>query len=155
MGAHGYNLCEEGHIVSLFDAGNHSTAASSEVFSMRDWEHATLIIQKGAGSACTITLESCDDFVPTTVDNLGFRYYVENTAAGDTLATVATATSAGVALSTNTGTLLVIEVNAEDLTPAYPCLRIKHTAATTSAWCAVAILTGGRYQSASTVTEII
>lgn len=154
MEVHGINLCEHGHFVQLFNPAAQSTAASSEVFSMKNWDHATIIIQKGAGSAVTITLHSCDDFVPTTVDNLGFNYYVETTAAGDTLATKATATSAGAAISANTGTLLIIEVNGEDLTPGYPCLRIAHNAAGSSTFSAIAILTGGRYKADTTATAI-
>lgn len=154
MAAHGMNICEEGHVVSLFDAGNHSTAASSEIFSMKGWDHATIIVQKGAGSASTIILEECDDFTPTTAATLPFIYYTETTAAGDTLATKATATSAGVALNTATGTLLIIEVNSEELSDGYPCLRIKHDANTTSAYCAIAVLSGGRYKADTTATAI-
>jgi hypothetical protein len=155
MAAHGINIAEEGHVVMLFDPADHTTAASSEVFSMKGWDHATIIIHKGAGSASTITLHSCDDFVPTTVDNLPFSYYAETTAAGDTLSTKSTATSAGVAISANTGTLLVIEVNSEELTDGYPCLRIAHAANTTSTWSALAILTGGRYKADTTATAIV
>lgn len=155
MGAHGMNICEEGHVVSLFDAGNHSTAASSEVFSMKNWDHATIIIQKGAGSASTVILEECTDFTPTTAATMPFVYYLESTAAGDTLATKAAGTTAGVALPTGTGTLLIIEVNSEELSDGYPCLRIKHDANTTCAFCAVAVLSGGRYQADTTATAIV
>lgn len=151
---HGITFCEEGHFVSLFDPADQSTAASSEVFSMENWAHATIIVQKGAGSACTIQVEECDDFTPTTAATKIFDYAEETTADGDTLTALAEATTAGIAISANTTTLLIIEIDAEKLTDGYPCLRIKHSAATSSHFSVIAILSGGRFQQSQTDTVI-
>jgi len=148
-------LCEWGHIVQLFNPDDHTTAASSEVFSMADYAHATIIVQKGPGSASTIVLEECDDFVPTAAASLAFRYAVEATAAGDTLTALALAGTAGIAISPNTGTLLVIELDADELSAGYECVRIKHSAAGASIWSAIAVLSSPRYAASITKTAIV
>ena len=151
----GTTLAESGHFVQLFAAADQTTAASSEVFSMRDWAHCSILINKGAGSACTIQVENCTSFAGAGAATMTFGYYLEGTAAGDTLAARVEATTGGVAIDADTNTMLIIEVDAEALPDGSPYLRIKHTANTASLWSANAILTGGRYQRDSTATAIV
>lgn len=149
-------LCEKGHFVSLFDSADHTTAASSEVFSMEDYRHATVVIQKGAGSAVTITLEECSSFAGASAATFtGYYYAEETTADGDTLTALAAGTTAGVAISANTTTMLVFEFDSAVLTSGYPYVRIKHTAAGTSQFAAVCILTEPRYGTDTTKTAIV
>ena len=154
----GFNLVENGHFVNLFSpADDNTTAASSEVFSMENWSHATIVIHKGAGSASTVVLEECTaaagtghrTFVP-------YKYAQEATAAGDTIdAALAAGTTAGVAFSANDGTFLIFEVEASALSDGYEWLRIKYDANAASEWGAFAILSGGRYQEDITATAIV
>ncbi|KKL05912.1 hypothetical protein LCGC14_2601270, partial [marine sediment metagenome] len=76
------------------------------------------------------------------------------TASGDTLSARTAATTAGVALSTNTGTMLIIEVDADELPDGSPFLRVKHDTVTNSDISITAILSGGRYQQGITSTVI-
>ena len=151
----GVTLAEVGHFVQLFAAADQTSAASSEVFSMRDYSHCTILINKGAGSACTIQLENCTSFAGASPATMAFGYYLEGTAAGDTLAALVVATTAGIAIDADTGTMLVIEVNDDELPDGSPYLRIKHDANTASLWSATAILTGNRFGQAQTRTEIV
>ena len=155
--ARGFNVAEQGHVVSLFSPVSHSTAASSEVFSMEGWAHCTIILHKGVGSASTIVLEECSAFAGTGHRTFTpYKYAQEATASGDTLdAAMAAGTTAGVAIPTGTNTFLIFEVDADALSDGYQYLRIKHNACSASIWGAVAILTGGRYQEDITATAIV
>jgi len=156
MGKSGFNLCQEGHYVSLFDPADHTTAASSEVFSMRGWSHVSIIVHVGVGSACTIELEECTSFAASTVATfVPYWYAAEGTADGDTLSNLAAGTTAGVAIDADTTTVLIFEVDAEALSDGYQYIRITHTANTASIFGAIAILSGGRFQEDGTSTQIV
>ena len=156
MGVGGMTLVEQGHFVTLFNPESVSAAATSDVFSMENWGHVTIIVQGGAGSAATIVVEECDNFTPSNVTTMGYQYAKEATAAGDVLdAALAAAGTGGTGIGTATGTLLIIEIDADELTDGYPCLRIRHSDPGTSKLIsAVAVLTGGRYQKDITATVI-
>ena len=155
MGANGIVLAEEGHFVTLIAANDQGAATSSEVFSMENWSHATILCVKGGGSAVTVTLENCTAFSGAGHATMDFSYYAENTASGDTLGARTAATTAGVALSTNTGTMLIIEVDADELPDGSPFLRVKHDTVANSDISITAILSGGRYQQGITSTVIV
>ena len=154
MARKGFVVAEEGHVVQLLTPQDLSAATSSEVFSMANWQHASIICLRGAGSASTIQVEECDDFTPTNAATMTFKYAYERTAAGDTLTALATATTAGIAHTTSTGELLVIEIDADELSDGYECVRIKCSAVGTSLSGWVAILSGGRFQEDITATAI-
>ena len=145
---------EQGHLVSLIDPVSISAAATSDVFSMENWAHATIIVQGGAGSACTVTVSEADNFTPTTAATKTFMYAVEATAGGDVLdAALQAATTAGVSIGTATGTLLVIEIDNDELSDGYPCVQINVTdPGTSKVISAIAVLSGGRYQKDITAT---
>ena len=152
----GFTVAEQGHVVSMVSPVDVTVATSSEVISMENWSHVTFICMKGAGSSATIQLEECTSFAGAGAATRIFSYALESTAAGDTLAAITAATTAGVALTTASGVLLVIEVDADELRDGYPYLRLKCADPGTSsiqAW--VAILSGGRFQEDVTASAII
>ena len=154
MGVGGMTLVEQGHFVSLFTPESKSAAGSSEIFSLENWGHATIIVQGGAGSASTIVVEECDNFTPSNVTTFAYNYAKEATAGGDVLdAALAAAGTAGISIGTATDTILVIEIDGDELTDGYPCIRIRHSDPGTSKLIsAIAVLTGGRYQKDITAT---
>ena len=127
-------------------------AKNSDVFSMKESAHASIILQLGVtGAAVTVTVEECDDVTPTNSTAIAFNYYAETTAAGDTLGARTAATSAGFDTSTNDNVFYVIEIDAAELTDGYPYLRVcldDPGAATLVS--AVAVLSGNRYSPAGT-----
>lgn len=143
----GFNVAEHGHVVNILPPVDANGGKNSDVFSMEGYAHASIIVTIGVSSGvAAITVEECDDFTPSASTAIGFRYYAETTAAGDTLATKATATTAGITPSANDNITYVIEIDASELTDGYPNLRVVF--ADPSASCivsAVAVLSGSRY----------
>jgi hypothetical protein len=157
MNAKGFVIGEAGHVVNAGPPIDINGAGlTTDTWSMRNYGHATIIWQLGVtGAATTITVEECDDLVPTTQTAIAFSYYMEVTALGDTLGVRTAATTAGITGSTNDGVMYVIEIDASELTDGYPCLRslASDPSAATLASCIV-ILSGARYGKVTSATEI-
>ena len=152
----GIVMGEQCHFVNILPPADADTVATPEVFSMKGWQHATIVLQLGVtGAAATVTVEACDNFTPSNVSAIAFAVYKEETAAGDTLGARVEVTSAGFATSTNDGVFYVIEVDAAALPDGYPNLQLKVSdpgAATFAS--AIAILSGGRYTEDQSATVI-
>jgi hypothetical protein len=152
-----FYIPNEGHVVNIIPPIDiNGTGASSDVFSMEGYSHVDIILQLGVtGAASTVTVEECDNLTPTTDTAIAFTYYTETTAAGDTLSTKASATTAGFSTSTNDNVMYVISIDASQLSDGYPCLQLElsdPSAATVVS--AVAILSGARYGSEASATAI-
>jgi hypothetical protein len=148
-----FHVAEQGHVVNIIPPQDiNGAGANSDVFSMAGYAHASIVLTLGTtGAASTVTLLECDDFVPSNTTAIGFDYYAETTAAGDTLGSKTTATASGFATSTNDNITYVIEVNADELSDGYPCLQLSMTDPTAATVVsAVAILSGGRHQPGGT-----
>jgi hypothetical protein len=153
----GINLAEQCHIVHILPPQSFDAAISSDVFSMENYAHCTIIVQAGAtnADAGNITIEECDDLNPTTDTAIVFDYYAETTDSGDTLGAKTTATVAGIDVSANDNITYVIEIDASQLTDGYPCLQLEWSipgGATLGS--AVAILSGARYAGDQSATAI-
>lgn len=153
----GINIAEQCHVVHILPPQSFDAAITSDVFSLKNYSHATIIVQAGAtnADAGNITIEECDDFTPTTDTAIAFDYYAETTAAGDTLGAKTTATTAGIDVSANDNITYVIEIDASQLTDGYPNLILKWSipgGATLGS--AVAILSGSRYAETESATAI-
>lgn len=149
-------LAEQEHIVNALPPIDIDGGANSDIFSMKDASHVSIIIQAGVtGAASTVTVEECDDVTPSNSTAIAFKYAAETSAAGDTLSSLTAATTAGFATSTNDNIFYVIEIDAEELTEGYPYLRVVFSdpgAATIVS--VVAVLSGLCYQGDQTRTQI-
>lgn len=155
MSAKGFRIAEEGHVVNILPPQDVAAGVNSDVFSLKGYAHATIIVQAGStnADAGNVTIEECDDFTPTTDTAITFNYYAETTAAGDTLG--AKTSAATIDVSANDNIMYVIEIDAQQLTDGYPNLILKWSAcggATIGS--AVAILSGARYGSPESATAI-
>ena len=153
----GITIAEELHVVNILPPVDlNGSAKNSDVFDMENYAHATIIIQAGVtGAAFTVTVEECDDFVPTTVTAIAYAVYKEETDAGDTLGVRTAVAAAGFAASLNNNIMYVIEIDARQLTDGRAKLRVAFTdpaAATVAS--AVAILSGSRYAQDQSPTAI-
>ena len=156
MGRSGFNVAEQGHIVTMIAPISISTAATSEVISMENWAHCTIICNEGAGSSATFTIRECDNFTPSNSSLIGFRYYQEGTAAGDTLSAMAAAGTGGVGAMTASGVITVAEIDAAELSDGYGYLQCNLASPGTSKVVSIiAILSGGRYTEDITATVIV
>jgi hypothetical protein len=152
---------EMGHVVNILPPIDVDTAggvAKTQIFSMKNYQHATIIIQCGVTDADggNITVEECDDFTPTNDTAIDFYYYAETTDAGDTLGARTKAEAAtGIDVSANNNIMYVIEIDAAELTEGYPCIELKwsNPGGSTIA-SAVAILSGARYAGPESGTAI-
>jgi len=135
-----------------------TAAVTSDVFSLKNYAHATIIAQAGStnADAGNITIEECDDFTPTNDTAIDFRYYAETTAAGDTLGAKQNAVAAtGIDVSANDNIFYVIEIDSAQLSDGYPNLILKWSipgGATLVS--AVAVLSGSRYAEDQSATAI-
>jgi len=145
--SNGINIAEQCHVINALgpiDVGG--VAKVSDYFSLRNHAHASIIVITGVvGNAPTITLYEATTAGPGAETAIAFAYYLESTAAGDTLATRTAATNAGISMGAANGTTLVIEIDASVLTDTYDYLAIKTSAAAACLIGAVAILSGSRY----------
>ncbi len=151
--SNGITIEEQGHVVNILPPASAVTALTSDSFLMENWGHASIIIQTGAGSVCTITVFDAASATGSGASMI-FNYAQETADAGDTLAVLAAATTVGVAMPTADNVYMVIEIDADELRDGYPWILIRADATTANYISAVAILSGGRYQKDITATVI-
>jgi len=124
---------------------------------MKGHDNLLAIVALGVtGAAMNLTVEKDADGSGAGTA-IVFRYRKEDTAAGDTLDDWAVAaTTAGIATSTNDNIFYVIEIDAAELGPDYPYVRVRLSdpAATTYA-CIIYLLYGGRVQGRTIPTVIV
>lgn len=160
----GFNVSEAGHIVNLIPPvdGNAGAPVAAQGFSMKGYDHVSIIIQLGVTAAAptSILLVSSTAASAGTTTQLAFRYYSQTTAgaskdvftAGPTVAVAAT----GIATPTgNDNVFYTIELDSSELPDGQPYLQLQVTNPASSVlMSAVAILSAGRqqYQLSPTVT---
>lgn len=159
----GFNVSEAGHVVNLIPPvdGNAGAPVGAQGFSMKGYDHASIIVQLGVTAAAptSILLVSSTAASAGTTTQLPFRYYSQTTAgkSNDVLSgpLVAVAASGIASPSNNDGIFYVIEVDSAELPDGQPYLQLQVTNPASSILVsAVAILSAGRqqYQGSPTVT---
>lgn len=152
------NIAEEAHVVNILSPQDVDGGVESDVFSMKNYGHATIIVTAGTtdADAGNITIEECDDFTPSNDTAIGFTYYKEETDGEDTLSTKQTAASdEEIDVSGNDDITYVIEIDAAELSDGYPNLILKWSDPNGATFgSAVAILSGARYAKESSATAI-
>jgi hypothetical protein len=151
------NIAENMHVINILPPQDVDTGKTSDIFSMANHAHATIIVTCGStnADAGNVTIEECDDLDGTNDTAIGFTYYKEEAAAGDTLSAKQTATTAGIDVSANDNTTYVIEIDAAELSDGYPCLCLKWSDPGGATYgSAVAILSGSRYAGSENATAI-
>ena len=152
----GLYLAEQAHDVLALAPVDVNGGKNSDVWSMKKWSHASILIALGVtGGATTVTVEECDNFVPDNSTAIAFSYYKEETAGGDTLSAKQVATTSGFAASTNDGIFYRIEIDTAQLSDGFPNLRVvlSNPGGVTFA-SIVATLSGGRYAGRESATAI-
>lgn len=148
-----FRIAEEGHIVNILPPVDITGGKTSDVFSMENYAHATIIVQIGVSAAAftKVIVEECDDFVPTTATGIAYAVYKEETALDDTLGARTAVAAAGLDPSANDNIFYVIEIDAAQLSPGKNKLRLNLTNGVNSVIAsAVAILSGARYAPGAT-----
>lgn len=150
-------LAQEMHVVNIIPPfGSAAPTKDSDVFSMKDASHATIIIQVGVqAGAFDVDLVACDDFTPSNTSAIGFNLAKEETTTGDTLDALTATASTGFSSAATNNIMYVIEVDAEDLPEGYPNLQLKLSALDNTTYVsAIAILSGLCYAGDTNRTQI-
>ena len=161
----GFNIAEQGHVVPLIypqdlDGGD----THSDVFSMENYSHATIIISIGAQSraAGVITVESCSALggggTNTKIDYTAYKCETIAGAANDDVLGAAVAvddTTGIVPPVASTGIFYVIELEATQLLTGHIGFRLDIVSAgAASIGCAIAVLSGSRYAGPQSPTIV-
>ena len=85
----------------------------TDIFNMKDQEHVSFIIQKGAGAlgTATITVEACDDVAGTNVAAIPFNY--QACVSGDTFGAMTKVTATGFATTAGANQMYKIEADVD------------------------------------------
>ena len=149
----GMHLAEAAHIVNIIPPIDISGGKTGDIFSMENFEHATIIVQIGVSAAAftAILVNACSDFSATGATAIPFKYFMETTAAGDTLTDVQAALAAGVEPTANNDVFYVIELDAASLPEDKHFVQLSLTNGVNSVIAsAVAVLSGPRYTGPET-----
>lgn len=96
-----------------------ATSAVSDVVNMENFHSVVFLVYWGVGTTgtVTVTVEACDDVVPTNVTAIPFKYRVVTGAinAGDTAGAITDAAAAGFTSTAGSHQCLVVEALAEEL----------------------------------------
>jgi hypothetical protein len=121
-------LMEQLHFVKGLDpvADVFDSTQTSDVVSMKDWNRILFAIYIGVGATgtSTITVEACDDVVPSNTSAIAFRYRQELTL--DTEGAITAAASTGFVYTAGSSKIILVEVAAQDLLASgYSFVRLK------------------------------
>lgn len=161
MGAKGFVLAEEGHLVQLWEPADHTAAESTLVVRMGKYSHLTAIISYGATPRVDglILVESCNNMTPSVHTEIVFDYYEcildFEGALGDVLSARKSAAVTGLVPTAVANTMYVIELDADQLVSGHIGFRFRQADPTgASIMSAIAILSGARYASPQSPTVI-
>ena len=162
MGAKGFYLPQDGHLVQLYEPADHTGAENCLVVRMGKYNHASIIISYGATPAAdgVITIASRSAMSGGTTTAIPFTYYKcvldFEGALGDVLgAGVAVAAATGIIPTATANTMYVIELDAEQLTPGHIGFQVLQANPTgASIMSGIAILSGARYAGDQSPTVI-
>lgn len=164
----GFNCSEAGHIINVIPPvdGNAGAPVTNQRFSMKGYDHASIIIQLGVtgGTPTSILLSACTAATGGTATHIGFRYYSQTTAgaSNDVLSAPTVVAATGITtVTTNDNTFYVIEIDSPELDAVVnaggaesPYLQVEITMpASSNLVSCVAILSAGRQQYQSSATQ--
>jgi hypothetical protein len=153
----GFNIAEMGHIVNILPPIDITGGKNGDVFDMKNYAHATIIIQVGVSAAAftKIILNECTSLAAANATAIAHSVYKEETALGDTLGARTAVAAAGTTPSANDNIFYVIELDASELSDGYNFVELSLTNSANSViGSAVAILSGARYAGDQSPTAI-
>ena len=127
-------------------------AKTSDYWSMENYSHVSIIVYCGAiTNSSTIILYESDDADGNNKTAIAFSYYqITAGVTGDRTANEAT----GLVTGTTNGSMFVIEVDADDLSPGYPFMTMITDTAGANVITIIPILSGARYAQAVPPTAL-
>ena len=155
----GFTVAQEGHVVHALPPINATSGASCDRFTMKNYSHATIIVMLGVTTLAptSIIVNSCTAATAGTATAIGFDYYAELTAAGDTLGAKTTVAATGITTVTaNDNTMYIIELDDSQLLDGAPFVEVvlDIVSATSVLAAVVVVLSGARYGADQSVTAL-
>lgn len=145
----GDNIFEEEHVVNALPAVNISGGKSSDIWSMRNFRTANIIVGIGVSAAAftKILLFACDDFAGANPVAIPFKIYKCETAADDKFGVATDVTAAGYTPSANDNIMYGIFVDSQALASlGKECMYVQLTNGTNSVIASIlTILSGAGY----------
>jgi hypothetical protein len=161
----GFFTAEEGHVVSILPPVDITGGKKTQAFSMKNYQHATIILQVGVSAAAwtSIVVQAGSATAAIGSDVAGntaiaFKMYKQETAGADKDvlgAPVAETSSGETSVSANDNIFYVIEIDANELPDGKPYVQVVLANGSNSVIAsAVAVLSGARFshRQSETVT---
>ena len=112
-----FSILEQMHFAPAYypAADPYAGGTESDVMNMERFNKCAFLLMKGVGATgvITVTVNACDDVVPTNQTAIPFRYRYGT--ATDVPGTLTEATSTGFALTAGSNELVLIEVDAVEI----------------------------------------
>lgn len=157
MGARGFNVAEEGHVVSILSPQSISGGVTSTPFHLKYAGKANILVQFGAlaGAPGVVILNACSNAAGAGATPIPFTYYTKSTAGnttdtldlnGSTPSAAFAATAAGFTPADTANTFFEIVVQSDQLPAGLPYLQLSLASGAVANFAsAIAILTGLDY----------
>jgi hypothetical protein len=165
----GFVVAEEGHVVSILSPKNGTGGVTCQPFALKNYQHATIIIQLGAQAAQAglLQVNACTDVSGDNAVAIPFNIYTQETAGNtnDVLSTRTAVPSTGYQVTANHDTFYVIEIDAAELDiesnpsgaggEGYAYLQVVlANGSNADYFSAVAVLSGARYAERQSPTVV-
>jgi hypothetical protein len=152
-------ISEEGHVVNILPPISLSGGSDTHLysFSMARYTHASILVSLGAAvGTSTITIKECTSHTGSGAKAIPFNVYKCDIARGDTLSSRVACDSAGFSALGATGNVMyVVELESSQLDDGYPYVALYYTDPSgAQLGCAVAVLSGARYEQQSSVSAL-
>lgn len=139
------------------DADRYNANPATDIFDMKMYDHICFLLCEGTGGTGTVKIqvEECSDTSGTDNTAIAAKYRV--CSSGDTWGALTTLASTGYTTTAGANKMVCVELDAADLDPAKPFVRLQLTEVADSPCDAgvVAILSKARYFGASLPTSIV
>ena len=174
----GFNVSEAGHVVQVIVPASFSGGVIGQAFSMAKYKHASIIIAIGAQAAqateillYAATATAAEGTGAANATAIPFNLYKMETTNSDVLGSINNIASTGYQPSATANIFYVIEIDANELEAAntintedtvlgdslgvFNYLQLKTTnGANADFVCAIAVLSGARYENVGSATAI-
>jgi hypothetical protein len=120
---------EEVHVVPVLAPSDvTSTTTYTDIVGLKEYQTVQFHIVLGAitGDTIAVTVEECDDTSPSNSSAIAYSYRKSSAVGTDSMGDRADATSSGITVTaSDDNKVLLIDVNASDLSDGYPYVRVK------------------------------
>ena len=154
-----YELLQNLHFIKGLDpvADAFSGTVSSDVVNLANFGSAVFLVYKGVGATgtSTLTVEACDDIVPTTTTAVPF--FSKSITSTDIQGAMTARAAAGFTTTAGSSQIYAIQVDADELANVgYAYVRLKAVEVVDSPvlGCIAIVLGNSRFGGSATATEI-